>query len=127
MVVLGIRLFIKKSLFPVQRMAKIVASWAAAISFFFHFFFWVGGRKILSIFCWGGGGFVQKGGGKSPVAPFLVAPPLHLKQNYFYGQPKVVIIITCTYGNKRTHARGLFHTDQPVMCKLVYIIVYYSL
>ena len=40
----------KKSLFPVQRVAKIEASRAAAIFFvFFHFFFFIC-RKILSIF-----------------------------------------------------------------------------
>ena len=43
------RLSIKKSLFPVQRVAKIKASRAATIFFFFHFFFFLG-RKILSIF-----------------------------------------------------------------------------
>ena len=42
-----VRLSIKKSLFPVQRVAKIEASQAAAI--FFSTFFFVG-REILSIF-----------------------------------------------------------------------------
>ena len=39
---------IKKSLFPVQRVAEIMASRAAAIFFFLHLFFF--DRKILSIF-----------------------------------------------------------------------------
>ena len=42
----------KKSLFPVQRVAKIKASREAAFfRFFFHFYFF--GRKILSIFLGG--------------------------------------------------------------------------
>ena len=39
---------IKETLFPVQRVAEIVASRAAAITFFFSFLFF--------IFFWGGGG-----------------------------------------------------------------------
>ena len=44
---MSIRLSIKKSLFPVQWVAKIEASLAAAILFYFSLFFF--GRKILSI------------------------------------------------------------------------------
>ena len=60
-----IRLSIKKSLFPGQRVAKIDASQAAAF-FFFHFFFFVGkycpflGKKIN----------FWKNEKKSPVTPF---------------------------------------------------------
>ena len=72
----------KKSMFPVQRLAKIVASRAAAI-FSPHFNFL--GRKILTIF-----------GGKNEVSSrtfFLVTWPLR-NQNYLYGQPQVVCVYT---------------------------------
>ena len=70
----------KKVLFPVQRVAKIVAP---------HFsFFWIG--KYCP-FLGGGGGisFAKKmKEKKSPVAPFLVTRPLNRKHSYFYGQPE---------------------------------------
>ena len=76
-----VRLSIKKILFPVQRVAKIEASRAAAIFLYSTSFF--PPRKILSIFrkkyliC-------KNEKKKSPVAPFLATREVYRKQNYFY-------------------------------------------
>ena len=76
----------KKNLFPVQRVAQIEASWAAAISFFPHFFFFfheniVHFWKKKEIVC-------KTKKKKARVAPFLATRPVYRKQNYFYGQPQ---------------------------------------
>ena len=59
----------KQGLFPVQRLAKIVASRVSANSFF--------------VFC------VRKnrGGGEFAVGPNIPTQPVHRKHNSFYGQP----------------------------------------
>ena len=66
---------IKKSMFPVQRVAEIMASWAAIFLFFFHIYF-----SLIGKYC----PFLSP-----PVAPFLATRLVYRKQNYFYVQPEV--------------------------------------
>ena len=67
-------LSIRKILFPVQRVAKIEGSRAAANSFFFTLFFFFFSIKILSIFFGGGGG--GGGGGESKNEKKSLQPQL---------------------------------------------------
>ena len=92
---------IKKSLFPVQRVAKVVASRAAAIFFFYL------GKKIWSIF-----GEKKKENVKSPF--FLVTRPLHRKHNYCYGQPHSILGKLCM-GRPRiwSPSRAFTSIDRP--------------
>ena len=79
----SLRLSTTKSLFPVQRVAVIMASRAAA-SFFFPFFLLVGNIFWEKKFC--------KNEKKSPQsALFLDTQPLHRKQNFFLDWPNVRI------------------------------------
>ena len=80
------RLSTKKSLFPVQRVAVIVASRAAAIFFFFPFFFWFG-WKILSTF--GGGGGNEKLEKKVSSRPFFRHPAGPPETEFFFRQAQV--------------------------------------
>ena len=80
----------KKLLFPVQRVAVIVASWAEApkkINLF------LGARKISSIFFRFIFLFFAKLKKKVPSRPFLVTRPLHLKQSLVLVWPKMVVMV----------------------------------
>ena len=87
---------LKNSLFSVQRVAEIMASWAAAIFFFFFrfffsfynfFFFGGGGKKILkfltTIFFW------QNEKKKFPFCRYILTRQLDPKQHFFQGWPDI--------------------------------------
>ena len=77
---------LKKSLFPVQRVAEIMASRAAAKSFFFFFVF---GKKIVKIVLKKKEKIVKNEKKRVLVGPHRLTRSLDRKQHFFLEWPKI--------------------------------------